>query len=139
MTGSALEARRLGFLRAGDGISMNRRRLLGDAKGLLLELARDYQPPSPRFFEVLGASAYDHLVEKVRTRRNAGQATDYDVRLASALARILSGGGAGSRAGTVPEAYLYQLEREVFIELCAQEETCARIRHMLASGKPLRN
>lgn len=73
VTGSALEARRLGFLRPTDGITMNRRRLLADAKGLLLELARDYQPPASRFFEVLGAPAYDHLMEKMRARRRAGQ------------------------------------------------------------------
>ncbi len=141
VTGSALEAGRLGFLRLGgpDRITMNKRRLLGDAKDLLLGMAGGYQTPAPRFFEVLGGAAYDRLDAKARARREAGEGGDYDVVLASALARILSGGGAGSRAGTVPEAYLHQLEREVFVELCAREETRARIRHMLATGKPLRN
>ncbi len=139
VTASALEARRLGFLRAGEGITMNRRRLLGDAKGLLLDLAADYRTPSPRSFDVLGEPAYERLMEKARARRSAGEGGEYDVQLASGLARILTGGGPGTRAGNVPDTRLYQLEREVFIDLCAQEATRARIRHVLSTGKPLRN
>ena len=59
--------------------------------------------------------------------------------MAAALARILTGGGPGAPAGRVPEARLLELEREVFIELCGRPQTQARIKHMLATGKPLRN
>ena len=139
VTGSALEAQRLGFLRGGDGISMNKRRLLGDAKELLLLAAADYEPDGPRTVFVTGAAGYERLLEVARERRTAGEWTDYDVQMAEALARILSGGGKGSRAERVPEARLFDLEREVFIELCGKTQTQARIRHMLTTGKPLRN
>ena len=72
-------------------------------------------------------------------RREAGDWTEYDAFLAGMLARILSGGGAGVRAGAVPAQTLLDLEREVFVELCARPETHARIRHILDTGKPLRN
>ena len=139
-SGSALEARRLGYLRAHDGITMNRRRLLGDAKDALLGLsAAGYQPPAPREIEVLGAEGYARLMEEAAGYREAGKWSDYDVHLAGELARILTGGGPGARAGRVPEKVLLDLEREVFIGLCVQSGTHERIRHMLKTGKPLRN
>ncbi len=139
VTGSALEARRLGFLRDGDGITMNKRRLLGDAKDLLLGLAVGYQAPGGREIFVLGEAGYGGLMELARERQGGEGWTDYDVEMAEALARILSGGGPGSRPGWTPEEKLFDLEREVFIELCAKTRTQERIRHMLATGKPLRN
>ena len=140
VTGSALEARRLGFLRPTDGISMNKRRLLGDAKEALLALAAaGYQPPAPREIYVSGEGGYGRLLELAQPRRAAGEWSDYDVEMAGALARILSGGGRGAAAGRVPEARLLDLERAVFVELCGKAKTQERIRHMLATGKPLRN
>ena len=140
VTGSALEARRLGFLREGDGISMNKRRLLGDAKDVLISLvAAGYEVPGVREIFVLGEGGYGQLMDLAQERKAVGTWTDYDVEMAEALARILSGGGKGAAAGQVPEARLFDLEREVFIELCAKVKTQERIRHMLATGKPLRN
>ena len=137
---SALEARRLGYLRAGDGISMNKRRLLGDAKGALLAVAAaGYTAPGPREIAVLGAAGYERLMDGARERQAAGEWTEYDVSMSEALARILTGGGAGAAAGNVPETRLLELEREVFIELCGRPQTHERIRHMLSTGKPLRN
>ena len=139
-SGSALEARRLGYLRAHDGITMNRRRLLGDAKDALLGLAAaGYQAPAPREIDALGAEGYARLMEEAAGYRDAGKWSDYDVHLAGELARILTGGGPGARAGRVSEPVLLDLEREVFVGLCAQNGTHERIRHMLKTGKPLRN
>ena len=140
VTGSALEARRLGFLRARDRISMNKRRLLGDAKDTLLALvAAGYELAVPRQIAVLGEGGYERLMDLARDRQAAGTWTEYDVEMAGALARILTGGGPGTRAGVVPETRLLDLEREVFVELCTKPPTHARIRHMLKTGKPLRN
>ncbi len=140
VTGSALEARRLGFLRASDRITMNKRRLLGDAKDTLLSLvAAGYELPVPRQIAVLGENGYERLTRIAGRRRAAGQWSDYDVEMAGSLARILTGGGPGTPAGVVPEAQLLALEREVFVELCAKPQTHERIRHMLKTGKPLRN
>ncbi len=140
VSASAADARRLGFLRAGDGITMNRRRLLGDAKDRVLALsAAGYQPPPSREINVLGDAGYARLLELSARQREAGEWSDYDVHLAGELARILTGGGPGSAAGLVPAQRLLDLEREVFIRLCAEPKTHARIRQMLATGKPLRN
>jgi 3-hydroxyacyl-CoA dehydrogenase len=140
VSASALEARRLGFLRESDGITMNRRRLLGDAQEKVLALAAaDYHAPGPRELRVLGAEGYRRLLEIAYHRREAGEWSDYDVRLAGALARILTGGGEDAAEGIVPEQRLLDLERAVFVELAAEPKTHERIRHMLATGKPLRN
>ena len=132
VSGSASEARAMGYLCDGDGITMNRRRLLGDAKDTLLALAAGgYRPPEPEIIPVLGAAGYARLLARADDRRAAGEWTDYDVELAGRLARVLTGGGPDGQAGDVPRERLLELEREVFIECCAQPRTRERIRHML--------
>lgn len=136
---SALHARRLGFLRATDGITMNKRRLLADAKDAMLALAAGgYQPPEARRVPILGAPALGRLSEDAAHRREAGEISDYDVHLAVELARILTGGGAAPEEDA-PVQRLLDLEREVFVGLCQRRETHARIEHMLKTGRPLRN
>ncbi len=142
VTTSAHEARRLGYLRATDAISLNKRRVLGDAKEALLALAANaagYTPPPPRTLPATGADGYARLRERSRQRQSAGAMTAYDAHLADELARILTGGGPGTPAGDLPEARFLELEREVFIGLCFRPETQARIEHTLKTGKPLRN
>lgn len=136
---SALHALRLGFLRATDGITMNKRRLLADAKDVMLALAAGgYQPPEPRRVPILGAPALARLAEDAAHRREAGEISGYDVHLAGELARILTGGGAAPEEDA-PVQRLLDLEREVFVGLCQRPETHARIEHMLKTGRPLRN
>ncbi len=141
ITSSAREAKRLGYLREHDGITMNKHRVLGDAKEALLALAANgYTPPAPRELHAAGAPGYARLVEKARGLQAAGKWTDYDVHLASELARILTGGGAeNTQPGKLSESRFLELEREVFIGLCFRPESQARIEHTLQTGKPLRN
>ena len=44
---SAAEAKEIGFLRETDGVTMNRYRLLADAKARALAMVADYKPPGP--------------------------------------------------------------------------------------------
>lgn len=134
---SALDARKLGFLRDGDRVSMNRDHLLGDAKARVLELARDYRPPPPRRIRALGREAIGNLEYAVWAMREAGQATDHDVRIGHALARVLAGGDGPPHE--VSENDILELERETFLSLLGTKETQQRIEHMLKVGKPLRN
>lgn len=137
---SALHARRLGFLRAADGITMNKHRLLDDAKDALLALAaRGYEPPKARRVPILGAPAWARFEEVTARRREAGEISGYDAHLAGELARILTGGGGAAPGEDAPVQRLLDLEREVFVGLCQRPETHARIEHMLKTGKPLRN
>jgi 3-hydroxyacyl-CoA dehydrogenase len=134
---SALDARRLGFLREADRVSMNRNHLLGDAKARVLELARDYVAPPPRRIRALGREAIGNLEYAIWAMHEGGQASDHDVRIGRTLARVLAGGDGPPHE--VSEQEVLDLEREAFLSLLGTKETQQRIEYMLKTGKPLRN
>lgn len=135
---SAEEARAAGILRPDDRITMNRDRLLADAKARALELARDYRPPTPpEPIPLPGRSGRVALELAVRGFSLAGKATPHDVVVAKTLATLLTGGAAGHKS--VDEDGLLALEREAFMTLIRTPGTLARMEHMLDTGKPLRN
>ncbi len=135
---SAYEAQELGLLEQSDIITMNRQRVVADAKRRVLELAVDYLPPLPRRIKVLGEAAYANLSMAIWGMREANYISDYDMHLAKQLARVLSG-GTQNFATEVSEEYMHDLEREVFVELWKQPKTQERVMAMLTTGKPLRN
>ncbi len=136
---SALEARALGYLRNSDGITMNRDRLISDAKQKVLELAPNYIQPQPRVdIPALGEAAYANLMVGIDALKLSKQASEYDAELARHLAKILCGGNA-NRTMQVSTQYLLDLEREAFLTLTGKKKTQERIAHTLKTGKPLRN
>ena len=135
---SALDAKNLGFLREHDLITMNKRRLIADAKAAMLAMARDYTPPVPRMIPVMGEQGYANLKYIAYSMKLAGMASEHDVYLAGSLAKVLSGGLQNSQK-IVTEQHLLDLEREVFLELTGHPKSQERIAHMLKAGKPLRN
>ncbi|MFL5583200.1 MAG: 3-hydroxyacyl-CoA dehydrogenase NAD-binding domain-containing protein [Gemmatimonadaceae bacterium] len=134
---SALEARKLGFLRAEDRVSMNRDLLITDAKRRVLDLAPDYVAPAPRTVKALGREIIGNLYYALFAFQEAGQASDHDVRIGRELAYVLCGGDGPPRL--VTEQDVLDLEREAFLKLLGTKETQARIEAMLKTGKPLRN
>lgn len=137
---SAQEAKELRYLKKTDGITMNRDRLLFDAKAKALELAKDYAPPAvPDPIRLAGPSGIMALDMAVADMRKNGKATPYDVTVSAAAARVLSGGEKADWTKPVTEDDLYRLEREEFMKLVHNDGTLARIEHMLEKGKPLRN
>ena len=136
---SAAEARQLRYLRDGDGISMNPDRLLDDAKQLALSLVPAYAPGSPRTdIQVSGNEGFALMKMGVWMARQGNFITEHDSVIGEKLAHVLSGGRlTGSQQ--VSEQYLLDLEREAFLSLCGRRETQDRMRHMLKTGKPLRN
>jgi 3-hydroxyacyl-CoA dehydrogenase len=139
ITGSALEARALGYLRPEDGITMGRDRLLGDAKAKALALSDGYRPPGMGSVILPGPAGREALRTIVRGWREAGQASPHDELVADWLAGVCCGGpGAGPQA-PVDEDTLAGLERAALSALIREPATRARIRHMLDTGKPLRN
>lgn len=135
---SALEARSLGFLRpAADRITMNRDRLIADAKARVLDLAPDYVAPLPRTITALGNEALGNLLYAGWAMREGGQITEHEVRIARELGYVLCGGDGPPR--TVTEQDILDLEREAFLRLLGTKETQERIVYMLKTGKPLRN
>ena len=136
---SAADARRLGLLRDTDAVTMNRERLLADAKASALVLARTgYQPPAPRDIRVGGAGVRAALDLGVHLARRAGRISDYDAQIGRTLSRVLAGGDL-PHATAVSEQRLLDLEREAFLSLCGEPKTQERIAHVLKTGKPLRN
>lgn len=136
---SAPDAKQLGLLDKGAGVTMNPRRLLDDAKALALALARSYQPGVPRTdISVGGDPAYAALKMGAWLMKEAGHISEHDFLIAQKLARVLTGGAApGERK--VSEQHLLDLEREAFLSLCGTRATQERISHTLKTGKPLRN
>jgi 3-hydroxyacyl-CoA dehydrogenase len=135
---SAAQAQELLFLRPTDGITMNRYRLLADAKALALKLAVDYVPPKPVDLKLPGAAGKLAFTMAAEGFHQRGMATDYDMVVSGALADVLSGGPA-DLVDVVTEDQLLDLERKTFLQLIKTPGTLARIEHMLVTGKPLRN
>ena len=136
-SGSALEARKLGFLRERDRISMNRDFLIADAKQRVLDLAPGYVAPAMQSITAVGQEGFGNLKYAGWAMRQGGQITDFEVRLANEIAYVLCGGDGPPR--TVTEQDILDLEREAFLKLLGMKETQERIRYMLETGKPLRN
>ena len=136
---SAFEAKELGFLRPTDGITFNRDRLLVDAKTRALELAKGYRPPDPIRLTLPGPAGKAALGLALRDLRAKSEATAHDEAVAGALAEVLTGGPEADPIEPVSEDEVLRLERAAFMRLVKTEATLARIEHMLATGKPLRN
>jgi 3-hydroxyacyl-CoA dehydrogenase len=135
---SAEEARDLLILREADGITMNRDRLLADAKAKALKLAEDYKPPAPQPIRLPGATAETGLGLAVGELQRQGKATKHDGVVAGALAHVLAGGDT-DLLDEIGEDQLTTLERRAFMSLIRTPATLARMEHTLATGRPLRN
>jgi len=135
---SAAEAKELMFLREGDGISMNRDRLLADAKAKALALADGYAPPEKPEFRLPGAGGRAVLDRAAQDFHKKGLATDYDLVVSDTLAEVLTGGEA-DLVDIVTEEQMLALERKGFMARVRDPRTIARVEHMLTTGKPLRN
>jgi 3-hydroxyacyl-CoA dehydrogenase len=137
---SAADARRLGFLGDADRITMNRERLMADAKAYALERVQEgYQRPAPRTaIPVGGETVLAALKLGIHLAWRAGRISDHDAVVGRALANVLSGGPLPHQT-TVGEQYILDLEREAFLKLCGERKTLERIQHTLKTGKPLRN
>ena len=137
---SGPDAQRLGLLREGDRFTMNRERLLSDAKRSALDLAHSgYQPPQQRMDIPVGGADIKAAVELGgHLAWRGGYISDHDAHIGRTLAGILAGGDL-PHATTVTEQHLLDLEREAFLSLCGQPKTQERMAHTLKTGKTLRN
>jgi 3-hydroxyacyl-CoA dehydrogenase len=129
------------ILRKGyDGISMNADRRIGDAKRKVLALHEaGYTQPAPRNdIKVQGRGGLGGLISGLHAMWRGNYISDYDKFLAEKLAYVMCGGDL-TRATTVSEQYLLDIEREAFLSLCGQRKTLERLQSILQTGKPLRN
>jgi len=138
-TGTSLvESARLRYFLQRDRKSMNRDRLLVRSRAFAKELATQYSPPEKPRFVALGTSGIRAMEELLETLRAKGIATPHDLVVGAGLARVLCGGDRAA-GEALDETQMCALERETFIALVKSPATQARIEHMLAQGKPLRN
>ena len=135
---SAEEAKDMIILNDRSRITMNRARVLADAKALCLELAEDYTPPETYAISLPGKTARTALDMAIRGAVKSGQALPHDVVVSTALGQVLSGGDTDITK-ELSEQEILDLERKMFMELVKHPDTLARIEHMLETGKPLRN
>jgi 3-hydroxyacyl-CoA dehydrogenase len=135
---SAFDAREITYLSPNDGITMNKNRLLADAKSKALELAKNYTPPKSYAYPLPGLTAKVLMNMGIKAFRLLGKATEYDVIVSGELAHVLSGGDCDLTT-PLKEEDILGLELEAFVHLVKQPGTLARLEHMLKTGKPLRN
>ena len=140
VSNSAVNAKELGLLRAGDKIAFNAYELLHIAKAEARALAEGgFRPPLPaRRIQVagdVGIATFKMLLVNMLEGRFI---SEYDYEIAERIATVLCGGEV-DRGALVDEDWLLKLERRHFVELAQQDKTQARIAHMLKTGKPLRN
>jgi 3-hydroxyacyl-CoA dehydrogenase len=137
---SAEEARTLGFLREKDGITLNRKRLLADAKAQVLALhqAGYIQPVQRKDIKVLGKTSLALFEAGITSMRYGNYISEHDAKIARKLAWVMSGGDL-SEATLVSEQYLLDLEREAFLSLTGERKTLERIQSILFKNKTLRN
>jgi 3-hydroxyacyl-CoA dehydrogenase len=135
---SANQARTMGFLGPNDRITMNRDRLLSDAKKTLIELSKDYSPPEPRTYSLPGPSGKAALELAVNDLALSGKVTPHDIVVTNALAEILTGGGTDI-TDILEEDDILAMEKNAITTLAKNTDTLDRMQHMLETGKPLRN
>lgn len=135
---SAFDAKELLYLSANDSITMNKDRLLADAKTKALALSKDYAPPKPSVYPLPGKTVKVLMDMGIKAFHLIGKATDYDVIVSGQLAHVLSGGESDFTA-PLTEDNILALELEAFLALVKQPGTLARLDHMLKTGRPLRN
>jgi 3-hydroxyacyl-CoA dehydrogenase len=139
VSGSAAEARQHRYLQLDDGITMNRDRLISEAKRTAQGMAlAGYQPAPAAEIPAGGNGVLAALELGLYLMREAEYISDFDVVVGKKLAHILSGGRL-SQPSLVSEEYLLNLEKEAFLSLCGEAKTHQRIEHVLKTGKPLRN
>jgi 3-hydroxyacyl-CoA dehydrogenase len=137
---SAADARSMHFLTDSDAITMNRSRLVTDAKAQAMRLVREgfTAPMNRRNIPAPGASVFATLKLAIYLMQEGGFASQHDVKVATHVAKILTGGDI--TPGTLlTEDYLLELERQAFLSLCGEPKTLERIEYTLKTGKPLRN
>lgn len=128
-----------GYLYKGTYIERNKAKQLQSAKDQVLWMAaHDYRAGADRTIKVVGEYGFGALSYDILMAKNGGFMTEHDVKIATKVARIITGGDLPYGA-EVPLQQIRDLEREAFLSLAGEEKTQERIMGMLSNGKPVRN
>lgn len=136
---SAKEAQNFALLSERDGFVIDKERLIEVAKQKCLEMISDFKPVEPVLkIQLPGHGGKMALVSGAEAFLMKGLISEHDLKIATQIAHVLSGGDRPS-VHVTDEQHLLDLEREAFLSLCGEEKSLERMQHMLLKGKPLRN
>ena len=135
---SAKEAKKLGYLKSSDGITMNRDRLLYDAKIKAIELSKNFNPPKKSTYILPGETGILALKLAINNMRSSGQISDHDQYIGEKIAFVLSG-GVTDITNELSEDDVLKLEKNAIYELIQNNLTLERLENILETGKYLRN
>ena len=138
VSSSAQEAKKIGFLKNTDGITMNRDRLLFDSKQKALELSKDYSPPEQYKYNLPGLTAVTALELGLQNMRLLGQISQHDFHIGKIIANVLSGGNTDILS-ELSEENILNLEKHAINNLIRNNFTIERLEYVLDTGKYLRN
>lgn len=138
-SGSAAIAAQRGILRQGDIIAMHRDDLLTAATAEARAMAAAYTAPAVASVQLSGAEGYAILEAEIRAAQNAGEMSDTQAQIARHLAAILTGGPQAAAGVSVTETQLMAAEVTALSALARLPASQDRMRHLLATGKPLKN
>lgn len=139
VSSSAVDARQRGYLKASDAFVMNSNEVLFAAFAKIQSLlALNYSPPLAGRFKVAGRSGHARLQAGLVNWLEGGFMSQHDYYLANQIASVLCGGDVNQNEW-VDESWMLTLERDAFMACVANPLTQARIKHLLETGKPLRN
>jgi len=134
---SPIEALPMKYLKTEDKKIMNRNSLLEVSQKILKD-NRDFQAPSETKFNLAGNLVKEKMVKILEVLYNDKIILDHGMTVGMELANVLSGGET-TIDKTLTEEDLFKLELDAFMKLIKTKETQDRIKHTLATGKPLIN
>ena len=138
VSSSAHEAKKLGYLRNSDGITMNKNRLLYDAKQKAIQLSEKYEPPTKNTYFLPGKTAQSALNLAINNMFSNGQISSHDKFVGEKIAYVLSGGDTDITK-LMKEENILKLEKNAIYELMKEDLTIERLEYVLETGKYLRN
>ncbi len=134
---SPVEAEPLKYLKPEDKKIMNRNSLFSISKKILEE-NKSFNVPNECKFNLSGKSLKEKMIKVLEKLYNERIILDHGMEVGKELANVLSGGNT-TIDKTLTEDDLYKLELESFMRLIETKKTQERIKHTLATGKPLVN
>ena len=138
VTTSAHEAIKIGYLKESDGITMNRNRLLFDAKMKAIEMSKNYKIPEKNIYCLPGRTALSAIKLSLQNMESIGVISQYDKFIGEKIAYVLSGGDTDITKELLEENIL-KLEKDAIYNLMKENLTLERLEHILETGKYLRN
>ena len=135
---SPIKAKAQQFLGEQDIMVMSKDRLIEEADKIIFSNRENYQSLDSASFSLPGSAVMSDMMDILNELKDKKVIGKHGIEVGKKLGYMLSG-GATTPSKILTEQNLYDLEREIFIDLISQKPTQERIRHTLDTGKPLFN